>query len=799
MGIIHRDLKPANVLLDRYGIAHVADFGLVTATHAPSDHDTLVRSPLASVAGLSVAGSVMGTLPYMSPEQLRGQRLDQRADVYGLGATVYHLLVGEPPVKARTAEEALKQIAGRHRPGAPGPRGTFRGPWPPSSTAASQPTPPRASSRTRSSPGRSAAPHRSPRSRRRRSSACSRACWTSCRRWPSSASASRRRPGPPRPGSRVWLALGIGLPPRLARAVADAPAAPDRRRRRRSAGPRRASARCSSGAGSRRCPSPCRSSSHSAGVLASALGVGGAGLGGGGAARRAPRRAPQAHAGGSPHPHPGPGGRPMSWKTPLLLPAARRRSPPPSPGRGRSRRAPDAPGSGSRPRSTPSTAALAGLSGELRFDEASWAEGNGQHPHRPHRLHHRPEPPRRGPPRPVLPGGPLPRGGADHRPPRAAEPGRPRRRAARGRPTRWARSRCTARSSRCASRSRCCSRRRPGIATSGSPASSTCRSPSTASPDPRGSSSSSARWPTSASRRPSGARSRPPATVALAAPGARARPSPGQQPARPAARALGRSSPAAPRSRRPSAAPTGSSPSPRPRAVASGSSVTPAWAASRTRSPAPPATAGATSGPGCSTRSATSRSNSSLWDSARRSTFWRGFADTVEQATDLCVRRFMLRPGGGDATQLADLGAYLRRISPDASRAARLPARSSSTRKTAHRPADRRRRPARRACSPSATAAAATRRARCGPRSRWACTSPTTSWPGSGGSPRTTQSRCPPCRWTGSPTRSSGTSSPTWSGPADARIFQRKRDGRTTDRAGGVQRPAPWRRWAAPN
>ncbi len=110
LGVVHRDLKPANVLLDRYGIAHVADFGLVTTTHAPSDHDTLVRSPLASIPGLSVAGSVMGTLPYMAPEQLKGQPLDQRADVYGLGATVYHLLVGEPPVKARTPAEALQQI-----------------------------------------------------------------------------------------------------------------------------------------------------------------------------------------------------------------------------------------------------------------------------------------------------------------------------------------------------------------------------------------------------------------------------------------------------------------------------------------------------------------------------------------------------------------------------------------------------------------------------------------------------------------------------------------------------------------
>jgi mono/diheme cytochrome c family protein/polyisoprenoid-binding protein YceI len=59
--------------------------------------------------------------------------------------------------------------------------------------------------------------------------------------------------------------------------------------------------------------------------------------------------------------------------------------------------------------------------------------------------------------------------------------------------------------------------------------------------------------------------------------------------------------------------------------------------------------------------------NSSLWNSARRGTFWRGFASTPEDATDLCVRRFMLRPGGADPAHLADLGAYLRRISPDTS------------------------------------------------------------------------------------------------------------------------------------
>jgi polyisoprenoid-binding protein YceI len=59
--------------------------------------------------------------------------------------------------------------------------------------------------------------------------------------------------------------------------------------------------------------------------------------------------------------------------------------------------------------------------------------------------------------------------------------------------------------------------------------------------------------------------------------------------------------------------------------------------------------------------------NSSLWNSARRSTFWRGFASTPEDGADLCIRRFMLRTGGGDPAQLADLAAYLLRISPDVS------------------------------------------------------------------------------------------------------------------------------------
>jgi polyisoprenoid-binding protein YceI/mono/diheme cytochrome c family protein len=59
------------------------------------------------------------------------------------------------------------------------------------------------------------------------------------------------------------------------------------------------------------------------------------------------------------------------------------------------------------------------------------------------------------------------------------------------------------------------------------------------------------------------------------------------------------------------------------------------------------------------------RSNSTLWDSGRRSSYWRGFAENLEQGIDICVRKFMLKPSGAAKEQLADLAAYLRRISPD--------------------------------------------------------------------------------------------------------------------------------------
>ncbi|MFT3837006.1 MAG: serine/threonine-protein kinase [Myxococcaceae bacterium] len=93
--VIHRDLKPSNVLLGEFGDTVVIDWGLAKRVGeaepiAPSDVETVSHE-------LTRAGSVLGTLAYMSPEQLSGGAVDPRSDVYALGAILYELLSGAPP------------------------------------------------------------------------------------------------------------------------------------------------------------------------------------------------------------------------------------------------------------------------------------------------------------------------------------------------------------------------------------------------------------------------------------------------------------------------------------------------------------------------------------------------------------------------------------------------------------------------------------------------------------------------------------------------------------------------------
>ena len=92
-GIIHRDLKPSNVMIDRTGRARVMDFGLAK---------TIDRE------GAPGVRSVVGTPEYLSPEQARGEKLDQRTDIYAIGLILYEMVTGRPVFEAETLTGYIK-------------------------------------------------------------------------------------------------------------------------------------------------------------------------------------------------------------------------------------------------------------------------------------------------------------------------------------------------------------------------------------------------------------------------------------------------------------------------------------------------------------------------------------------------------------------------------------------------------------------------------------------------------------------------------------------------------------------
>ena len=105
-GVLHRDVAPGNILIDREGGVKLADFGLA-------------RVQSEATGTLTLGAELAGTVPYLAPEVVRGERATERSDIYGLGAVLYELAVGVPPFEGANHYELIRKIGDGERSNPP--------------------------------------------------------------------------------------------------------------------------------------------------------------------------------------------------------------------------------------------------------------------------------------------------------------------------------------------------------------------------------------------------------------------------------------------------------------------------------------------------------------------------------------------------------------------------------------------------------------------------------------------------------------------------------------------------------
>lgn len=100
-GFVHRDIKPSNIIMNREGVAKIVDFGISKSLFDAGDTQT---------------GAKVGTVLYMSPEQIKGKGVTHRSDIYSIGCTMYEMLVGQPPFYQDSEYDVMDgHLKGKHK------------------------------------------------------------------------------------------------------------------------------------------------------------------------------------------------------------------------------------------------------------------------------------------------------------------------------------------------------------------------------------------------------------------------------------------------------------------------------------------------------------------------------------------------------------------------------------------------------------------------------------------------------------------------------------------------------------